>query len=352
MTASRSGCRPPSRRRPPTSAGSWPPTASPTFDELVRRSIDGARVVLGRSRALPRHRVVHAVLAGARHLRRHRVGDVVHRRHAEPGPQLRRQVGRIRARRAPRSCGRARTARCARGRTPSCAPKPTRCAAACSSGAASATATRSASSCRCCPRRSPRCSRSPSSARCSCRSSPATAPTRSPPGSRMPGAKALVTADGTYRRGAVVPMVQMARQAVSRVSSVHTMVIVPRLGSGSSSSRARGAVAPRHRPSVRHARGRQRAPAVHRLHVGHDRAAEGVGARARRLAGQGRRGGRVPDRRARATTRCSGSPTWAGSWARGRSSARSPTGRRSRCTRARPTIPRPTGCGRTSSAIA
>src|SRR5207247_562941 len=44
------------------------------------------------------------------------------------------------------------------------------------------------------------------------------------------GAKAVVTADGTYRRGAIVPMVHVARQAVSRVSSVHTMVIVPRLG--------------------------------------------------------------------------------------------------------------------------
>jgi acetyl-CoA synthetase len=43
-------------------------------------------------------------------------------------------------------------------------------------------------------------------------------------------AKAVVTADGTYRRGAVVPMVHVARQAVSRVRSVHTMVIVPRLG--------------------------------------------------------------------------------------------------------------------------
>ena len=43
-------------------------------------------------------------------------------------------------------------------------------------------------------------------------------------------AKAIVTADGTYRRGAVVPMVQTARQAASRVNSVHTMVIVPRLG--------------------------------------------------------------------------------------------------------------------------
>jgi acetyl-CoA synthetase len=43
-------------------------------------------------------------------------------------------------------------------------------------------------------------------------------------------AKAVVTADGAYRRGAVVPMVQPARQAVARVSSVHTTVIVPRLG--------------------------------------------------------------------------------------------------------------------------
>jgi acetyl-CoA synthetase len=44
------------------------------------------------------------------------------------------------------------------------------------------------------------------------------------------GAKAIVTADGTYRRGAVLPMVQTARQASARVSSVHTTVIVPRLG--------------------------------------------------------------------------------------------------------------------------
>ena len=50
--------------------------------------------------------------------------------------------------------------------------------------------------------------------------------------------------------------------------------------------------------------------------------------------------------------RCSGSPTSAGSWGRGRSSARSRTAARSCCTTARPTIPGPTGCGRWSSGTA
>ncbi len=44
-------------------------------------------------------------------------------------------------------------------------------------------------------------------------------------------ATALVTADGTTRRGAVVPMKATADAAVAQVSSVHTVVVVPRLGS-------------------------------------------------------------------------------------------------------------------------
>ena len=47
---------------------------------------------------------------------------------------------------------------------------------------------------------------------------------------------------------------------------------------------------------VRGALGRQRASAVRRVHERHDRTAEGRGARARRVHGEGRRGGRVPDR--------------------------------------------------------
>jgi acetyl-CoA synthetase len=44
------------------------------------------------------------------------------------------------------------------------------------------------------------------------------------------GAKALVTADGFLRRGSVVPMHDVARQAVAAVPSVQTAVVVPRLG--------------------------------------------------------------------------------------------------------------------------
>lgn len=43
-------------------------------------------------------------------------------------------------------------------------------------------------------------------------------------------ATALVTADGTTRRGAVVPMKATADAAVAQVSSVHTVVVIPRLG--------------------------------------------------------------------------------------------------------------------------
>ncbi len=43
------------------------------------------------------------------------------------------------------------------------------------------------------------------------------------------GAKALLCADGFYRRGKVVPMLATAREAVSRVPSVETLVVVPRV---------------------------------------------------------------------------------------------------------------------------
>ena len=43
-------------------------------------------------------------------------------------------------------------------------------------------------------------------------------------------AVALVTADGFTRRGRVVPMKETADTAVAQVASVHTVVVVPRLG--------------------------------------------------------------------------------------------------------------------------
>ena len=91
-------------------------------------------------------------------------------------------------------------------------------------------ATRSACSSRWFRRRSPRCSRSRSSAR-------AFLPIFSGYGADAvairledAGAVALITADGFTRRGRVVPMKETADAAVAQVPSVHTVVVVPRLG--------------------------------------------------------------------------------------------------------------------------
>ncbi|MCB0962787.1 MAG: AMP-binding protein [Acidimicrobiales bacterium] len=43
------------------------------------------------------------------------------------------------------------------------------------------------------------------------------------------GAKALLCADGFYRRGKVVPMVDVAREAIASVDTVDTLVVVPRV---------------------------------------------------------------------------------------------------------------------------
>ncbi|MDQ1397699.1 MAG: acetyl-CoA synthetase, partial [Acidimicrobiaceae bacterium] len=43
-------------------------------------------------------------------------------------------------------------------------------------------------------------------------------------------AKALITADGFFRRGAEIDMWRVADEAASAVSSVHTVVVIPRLG--------------------------------------------------------------------------------------------------------------------------
>jgi acetyl-CoA synthetase len=51
-------------------------------------------------------------------------------------------------------------------------------------------------------------------------------------------AVALVTADGFHRRGAVVPMLDVARESVAAVSSVRTVVVVERIGTGGLDSAA------------------------------------------------------------------------------------------------------------------
>ena len=52
----------------------------------------------------------------------------------------------------------------------------------------------------------------------------------SPSDSRDVGAVAMITADGFTRRGKVVAMKETADEAVARVPSIHTVVVVPRLG--------------------------------------------------------------------------------------------------------------------------
>ena len=58
------------------------------------------------------------------------------------------------------------------------------------------------------------------------------------------GAVALVTADGGYRRGKAIDMLAVAEEAVASAESVHTTVVVPRLGRGGGTPwPARGATA-------------------------------------------------------------------------------------------------------------
>ena len=162
------------------------------------------------------------------------------------------------------------------------------------------------------------------------------------------GAVALVTADGFTRRGqGRADEGDRRRRGRRGRRRVHTVVVVPRLGRADVPMTAGRdltlaelvALGPTIAFDAR--AGRQRAPALRRVHERHDRPAEGRGARARRLPREDRRGGRVPDRPAAAASGCSGSPTSAGSWGRGRSSARSPAAARSFCYDGAPDYPGP-----------
>jgi acetyl-CoA synthetase len=57
------------------------------------------------------------------------------------------------------------------------------------------------------------------------------------------GARALITADGFYRRGRPVPMLATATDAADRVDTVETIVVVPRLGNGADAADPRQVVA-------------------------------------------------------------------------------------------------------------
>ena len=177
-------------------------------------------------------------------------------------------------------------------------------------------------------------------------------------------AKALVTADGTTRRGKVVPMKETADAAVAAVPGVETVVVVDRLGH----RRADAAGARPHARRVLRAR-RRRAASRRRRSTpstrcsSRTRAAPPASPRAWCTCTAGfvvkiaeevgfQADCRSSSPAATATTSCSGSPTSAGSWGRGRSSGRSRGAPRCSATTARPTTPVPTGSGRWSSGTA
>ena len=166
---------------------------------------------------------------GRRHLARHRVGDVVPRRAAQRRRGVRPPLGGRAARRGGGGLG-------ARGRRPPRRSPGRSCRARCggsprrSSSSASGRATRWASSCRWRPRR--RSPRTPArtSARSRCRSSPASRRRRSPRGSRTPARRLLITADASLRRGRLVPMKEIADEALAEAPSVEHVLVWTRSG--------------------------------------------------------------------------------------------------------------------------
>jgi hypothetical protein len=163
-------------------------------------------------------------------------------------------------------------------------------------------------------------------------------------------ATVLITADGFPRRGKVVPMKETADEAVAAGASIRHVIVVDRLGrtdapwdpgrdirwdellaSTRTGSRPLTWI-PNTRCSSRTRAGppaRRRAPST---------STAGSSSRSPRRS------------RTRPTSDpaicCSGSPTSAGSWDRGRSSARRRSARRCSCTTARRTTRDPTGSGR------
>ena len=131
--------------------------------------------------------------------------------------------------------------------------------------------------------------RAPTSARCRCRSSPASRRPRSRRGSRTREAKVVICADWSLRRGKRIDDARDARRGGPHARRARDRV-EPR---GARVARARDAAA-------RHAaagRGRLRGAVPARVHLRHDRQAEGRAARAGRLPRLDRARGRLPDRR-------------------------------------------------------
>ena len=170
----------------------------------------------------------------------------------------------------------------------------------------------------------------------------------------------LVTADGGWRRGQVVPLKQMADEALKDTPSIRNVVVVQRL---------HGAPVPVHIKEGRDhwyhrlmqeaslrlragAHGR-RGHALHPLHVRHDREAEGHRPHDRRVTSWAPTRRRSGCSTTRTTTSSGAPPTSAGSPATATSSTvRWPTARPSSCTKAHPTGRNAIASGRSSSATA
>ena len=136
-----------------------------------------------------------------------------------------------------------------------------------------------------------RCSRAPASAPSTAWSSAASAPSRCATASTTRRPSLLVTADGGYRRGQIVPLKQMADEALRDTPSIEHVVVV---------QRSAGSLIPVHMQEgrdhwyhrlmqhalagVRPGADGRRGHALHPLHVRHDRKAQGHRAHDRRLS--------------------------------------------------------------------
>ena len=93
------------------------------------------------------------------------------------------------------------------------------------------------------------------------------------------GAKLCITADGGWRRGKSVPLKANVDNALAQTPTVKSCIVARRTNENvDDAGRPRRLVGRRHGEGVRRLPAREparRAPAVHPLHLGHDREAEG-----------------------------------------------------------------------------
>ena len=161
------------------------------------------------------------------------------------------------------------------------------------------------------------------------------------------GAQVLITADGSLRKGTPVADEGGRRPrpstwpAARHDRGVATACPTSRPRWRPAATAGGTSCSPATSPAFETRAARRGASAVHRLHERDDRPAEGRRARPRRVPGEDRRGGRLPGRPASRRASCTGSPTSAGSWGRGRSSARWRSARRCPAHEGAPTHPGP-----------